>query len=74
MRSSEDDACCDMLIASPEAPDRRGNLDHRKYDASSFHGKERKACYCSCRVELGFGNLGPCILSSHHHERRRRTT
>jgi hypothetical protein len=26
MRSSEDDACCDMLLASPEAPDRAEGL------------------------------------------------
>ena len=27
MRSSEDDACCDMVSASPEAPNRGGDFD-----------------------------------------------
>lgn len=30
MRSSEDDACCDMVTASPEAPDRRGGFDRER--------------------------------------------
>jgi hypothetical protein len=49
MRSSEDDACCDMLGASPE-PHRGEGSNREKYSASSFHGQDRKAGYIVGRV------------------------
>lgn len=66
MRSSEDEACCDMLIASPEAPDRRGNLDHRKNFASSFHGKGQE----SVLWDFELSRIGPWIATTPCHERQ----
>lgn len=51
MRSSEDDACCDILTASPEA---RGRC---KSCACFFHGKDRRAEYREVEVELGVVKL-----------------
>jgi len=55
MRSSEDDACTDILTASPlRGPGREVRV------APSFHGKDRRACNCYVQGELGLVELWRC--------------